>query len=166
MAAGNDNVRPRQVTGRMVLACLIAFFAVVGGANAILVRAAVSTFGGVETASSYQAGLSYAREADAAQAQDALRWQVKASVHPSAATTRVEIDARDAEGHALSGLEAIARLERPTDRRADRTIALQEDGSGHFRGTTAPVAGQWDLVIELARGGERVFRSRNRVVVN
>lgn len=166
MAAANNETRPRQITGRMVLACLIAFFGVVGGVNAIMVRAAVSTFGGVETASSYQAGFAYAREADAAHAQDALRWQVKASVHPSAGTTRIEIDARDAAGNALAGLHAIARLERPTDRRADQTIALQEDRSGNFRGTAAPIAGQWDLVIELSRGGERMFRSRNRVVLN
>jgi nitrogen fixation protein FixH len=150
----------------MVLACLVAFFAVVAGVNAIMIRAAVSTFGGVETGSAYQAGLSYAREANAAHKQDALRWQVKAIVHPSTGTTRVEIDARDAEGRVIQGLEAAARLERPTDRRADQVVALHENGSGHFRGTTAPLSGQWDLVIELSRGGERMFRSRNRVVLN
>jgi nitrogen fixation protein FixH len=166
MAAANDNASARPVTGRMVLACLIAFFAVVVGVNGIMIGAAVSTFGGVETASSYQAGLAYTRESNAAQAQDALRWQVKASVHPSAGTTRVEVDARDAEGRSLPGLQAAARLERPTDRRADQAVALHEDGSGHFRGTAAPLSGQWDLVIELSRGGERVFRSRNRVVLN
>ena len=41
--------RPKEVTGRMVLACLLAFFAVVAGVNALMIRAAVSTFGGVET---------------------------------------------------------------------------------------------------------------------
>lgn len=166
MAAANDNGPARPVTGRMVLACLVAFFAVVGGVNAIMIGAAVSTFGGVETASSYQAGLAYTRESNAAQAQDALGWQVKASLHPSAGMTRIEIDARDAAGAALAGLQATARFERPTDRRADQTIALLEDGSGHFRGTAARVAGQWDLIIELSRGPERIFRSRNRVVLN
>jgi nitrogen fixation protein FixH len=166
MAAVNDNAPARPVTGRMVLACLIGFFAVVAGANAIMVRAAVSTFGGVETASSYQAGLAYARESNAAHAQDALGWQVKASVHPSAGMTRIDIDARDAAGVALVGLHAVARFERPTDRRADQTVALHEDGSGHFRGTAASVTGQWDLIIELSRGTERMFRSRNRVVLN
>ena len=166
MAAANNNSGPRPVTGRMVLACLIAFFGIVAGVNAIMIRVAVSTFGGVETASAYQAGLSYTREAHAAHTQDALNWQVKASVRASAGTTRVEIDARDAEGRALTGLQAAARLERPTDRRADQTVTLHEDGSGHFRGTAAPRSGQWDLVIELSSGNERVFRSRNRVVLN
>lgn len=156
----------RPLSGRTVLFCLIAFFAVISLVNGIMIRAAVSTFGGVETASSYQAGLAYAREADAAHAQDALNWQVKASVRPSAGMTQVEIDARDAAGAALAGLQAVARLERPTDRRADQAIAMREESAGQFRGTAGPVAGQWDLVIELSRDGARVFRSRNRVVLN
>jgi nitrogen fixation protein FixH len=164
--AANDNMAPRPVTGRMVLFCLIGFFGVVAAANAIMVRAAVSTFGGVETASSYQAGLSFAREAAAAQTQDELHWQVKANVRLMGDNTLIEIDARDAAGLPLAGLNAVARLERPTDRRADQTIALRDDAPGQFRGTSGPVAGQWDLVIELSRGGERVFRSRNRVVLN
>ena len=40
----------RELTGRMVLICLVAFFAIVAGVNAVMIRAAVSTFGGVETA--------------------------------------------------------------------------------------------------------------------
>jgi nitrogen fixation protein FixH len=164
--AANDNMAPRPVTGQMVLFCLIGFFGVVAAANAIMIRAAVSTFGGVETASSYQAGLTFSREAAAAQAQDELHWQVKANVRPMADATLIEIDARDAAGLPLAGLDAVARLERPTDRRADQTVELRDHAPGQFRGVTAPATGQWDLVIELSREGERVFRSRNRVVLN
>ena len=35
-----------------------------------------------------------------------------------------------------------------------------------FRGVTPAAAGQWDLVIELARDDERLFRSRNRVLLH
>lgn len=162
----NANACTRPLSGRTVLLCLIAFFAVISLANGIMIRAAVTTFGGVETASAYQAGLAYAREAGAAHAQDALNWQVKAQVRPSAGVTRVEVDVRDAAGAAIASLQASARLERPTDRRADQEVALHEDGAGRFRGTAGPLAGQWDLVIELSRGDTRVFRSRNRVVLN
>ena len=166
MAIPNGSSCRRPVTGRLVLICLIAFFAVVSLANGIMIRAAVTTFGGVETASSYQAGLAYAREANAAHAQDALQWQVKANVRPAVGATRIDVEARDAAGVALAGLQAAARFERPVDRRADQVVTLHEDASGQFRGTVAPITGQWDLVIELSRGGERVFRSRNRVVLN
>ena len=52
----------RQVTGRIVLICFVAFFAVVAGVNAVMIRAAVSTFSGIETENPYQAGLAFERE--------------------------------------------------------------------------------------------------------
>src|SRR4051812_21760361 len=134
--------QPRPLTGRTVLFCLLGFFGTVALANAILVRAAVSTFGGVETSSSYQAGLAFARNAAAARAQDDLHWQVKADVRLSGDAIIVEIDARDATGHPLEGLEASVVLHHPTYRRADQTISVGESTSGRFRGTGARFAGQ------------------------
>ena len=126
----------------MVLVGLVAFFAAVAGVNAVMIWAAVSTFGGVETESSYQAGLAFAQETAAVAAQDALHWQVKAKV---------------------SGLQAIARLVHPNDKRADHLVVLNEGAPGQFRGHSGPLVGQWDLVIELSREGTRMFRSKNRV---
>src|SRR3954453_5377344 len=157
---------PRPLTGRMVLACLVGFFLGVGAANAVLIVAAVSTFSGLETAGAYQAGLSFERDAEAARAQDALHWNVKASLRPGGGMTLLDIDARDAADRPLGGLHATAHLAHPTDRRGDRDTALSEQAAGRFNGSAAPVAGQWDLIIELSRDGERIFRSRNRVVLN
>ena len=42
----------RILTGRAVLLWLVAFFGVVFAVNGVLVQAAISTFGGVETTSS------------------------------------------------------------------------------------------------------------------
>lgn len=161
----NDNACKRPLTGRTVLICLIAFFGVIATVNAIMIRAAVSTFGGVETGSSYQAGLKFKQEMDAAREQEARHWQVQANVRAAEDRTLVEIDARDAAGKPIAGLEATASLHRPTSRREDLAVALNEGTAGHFRGTAPGAAGQWDLVIELSRGGERLFRSRNRVVL-
>jgi nitrogen fixation protein FixH len=155
----------RPITGRVVLLCLIAFFAVISLVNGIMIRFAVTTFGGVETASSYQAGLKFSRENAAVQAQDALHWQVNASARSEGGRTLVQITARDSEGRPVAGLSATAILSHPTDHRADEAVALDENATGQFRGTVPAVAGQRDLVIELARDGERMFRSRNRVVL-
>jgi len=156
---------PRQLTGRTVLLCLMAFFAVVSIANAILIRAATSTFGGVETSSSYQAGLAFARETAAAHAQDELHWLVRANVRPAGGQTVVTVDATDTGGRPLTGLQATARLAHPTNARSDKAVTLGESTSGRFAGTTEIMAGQWDLIIELSRDGQRMFRSRNRVVL-
>lgn len=157
--------RRKEVTGWTVFVCLVAFFAVVAGVNAIMIRAAISTFGGVETESSYKAGLAFSREVAAARAQDSRHWDVRAVVTPRSDGQRIEVTARDADGRPLAGLTALARFNHPADRRADMVLDMHEVVSGRFAGRAEPAAGQWDLVIELLRDGERVFRSRSRVVI-
>jgi len=157
---------PRELTGRMVLVGLVAFFGVVLGANGLLVHKALSTFGGVETDSSYRAGQLFERDVAMARAQDAQHWRVEASVTPAAdGSALLDIVARDGAGLAVAGIAATATFERPTDRRLDRSVAVSEDKPGHFRGSAAISPGQWDLVIELTRQGERQFRSKNRIVL-
>ena len=36
-------------------------------------------------------------------------------------------------------------------------------GAGEFHGAVQAQAGQWELIIDLDRGGDRVFRSRSRI---
>ncbi len=156
---------PRKVTGWMVFGCLVAFFGVVAGVNAVLIGFAVSTFGGVETKSSYEAGLAFAREIAAVHAQDARGWQVRAAIRPTADGRRVEIEARDAAGLAVGNVAARVTLAHPTDRRADRVVDMTLASPGRFVGTAAIGPGQRDLVIELSRDGAQMFRSKSRVIL-
>lgn len=156
----------KELTGRVVLLLLVGFFGVIFAANGVLVQKALSTFGGVETDSSYKAGQMFERDVAMAKAQDSLHWQVDAKVAPAAGGgALLDISVRDFAGAALGGLAAAVVFERPTDRRLDRTIAVHEDAAGHFRGSANVAAGQWDLVIELSRQGERQFRSVNRIIL-
>jgi len=162
----NDRVCQRALTGRTVLICLIAFFAVISIVNGIMIRAAISTFGGVETGSAFQAGQAFKHDIEAASAQQSRHWQVKVNVSRADGGTVVQIDARDGTGHPLAGLEAVASLHRPTDRRGDLVVALSEETAGRFRGIGPAAIGQWDLLVDLSRNGERLFRSRNRIILN
>jgi nitrogen fixation protein FixH len=155
----------RPLTGRTVLICFLAFFGVVFAANIVFVRLAVSTFGGVETESSYKAGLAFGRDTQAARAQEARHWQVDASVTQDGAGTRIIVTARDAQGEALPTLEATVQLAHPTSRRDDAPVTMSQTGPGRFEGHTTAQSGQRDLVIELRRGGERVFRSKSRITL-
>jgi nitrogen fixation protein FixH len=155
-----------EITGRMVFVLLVGFFAVVVGVNAVMIHEAISTFGGLETESSYRAGRLFEREVELAKVQDAQHWKVEAKVATAGDGNRMlDIGAYDAAGLPLAGVEASARFERPTDRRLDLPVGLSEEAPGRFRGSAKISSGQWDLVIELSRGGERLFRSRNRVVL-
>ena len=156
--------RPRQITGRMVLFMLLCFFGVVITVNVIMARFAVTTFGGVETESSYKAGLAFKGEERAAEAQDARQWEVDIHVESSGGDGRiVEVEASDKDGKPLSDLVATARLDHPTDARRDVSVDLKPLGNGHYRAITEAATGQWDLVIDFAQSGQRVFRSRNRL---
>ena len=150
-----------QVTGRTVLLCLVGFFGVVALANAIMIRAAISTFGGVETASSYQAGLAFTQNAAAARALDELHWQVRADVHPTAEQVTIEIDARDARDRPVTGLEASVALHHPTDRRADQIIAVSESALFTIFATCAsPAASPTTMVRPASRESTGATSSR------
>ena len=50
---------------------------------------------------------------------------------------------------------------------AIQTLALEPDpdSPGRFSGVVTPSPGQRDLVIELSREGERLFRSKERIIL-
>lgn len=165
----NPAKSPRKLTGRMVLFCLLAFFGTVVGVNMLMAKLAIDTLSGTEVDSAYRASLAYENEIAAAHDQNKRNWKVDAHVERRAdGAATVRLDARDAGGAPLSGLKFSGRLERPTDKRVDRAIELAESGIGIYRGgATDVLPGQWDLVIEgEARGGARLFLSRNRVILN
>ena len=157
---------PREITGRFVLLCFVGFFAVVFAVNAVMLRAATSTFGGLETASAYRAGLAFNNEIAAARAQDRLHWNVEARVgRDRAGFAAIAIAVRDESGRAPAGLVLDARLAHPSDARLDQVLEVSGKASTGFSAVGPATGGQWVLVIEMSREGERVFRSRNRVML-
>lgn len=156
--------RPRELTGRIVLAAILAFFALVMAVNFTMARLAVSTFAGVETESSYKAGLTFTKETNAAVAQDARHWSVDVDLQSPGGTGRaIQVRAVDAAGKPLSGLVADGRFAHPTDARRDVVLDLEPLGDGRYRARAEVGPGQWDLVIDFTQGGDRLFRSKNRV---
>jgi nitrogen fixation protein FixH len=162
---GQDRKKP--LTGRTVLFGIIAFFAVVVGANLTLTVLAIGTMPGTEVDSSYRASLAFNSEVGAARSQAARHWRVVAHIERGiGGRATVRIDARDGQGAPLTGFAFAARLMRPSDQSADRAIALAERESGIYRGAAENVApGLWELVIEANRGSERLFLSRHRLVL-
>ncbi|MDR3420634.1 MAG: FixH family protein [Xanthobacteraceae bacterium] len=156
----------RELTGWMVFSIIVSFFAVIIGVNAFMAHEALSTFRGVDTDSAYRAGQIFEHEVAMAKAQDAQHWQVEAKVTPApGGSAALDIAVSDAAGAPLAGLTATAVFARPTDRGLDRSMAVSEDAPGHFHGSADISAGQWDLIIELSRQEQRMFRSKNRVVI-
>ena len=157
----------RPLTGRAVLVSLLAFFGVVIGVNGVMIALAIGTMPGLESEKPYQAGVTYNAEIETARAQAARRWIVTSHVGRDAhGHAAVRVEARDADGAPVGGLAVTARLMRPTDQRSDRTVGLREREPGTYLGEAADVApGVWDVDLEAARAAERLFRSRNRIIL-
>jgi nitrogen fixation protein FixH len=155
-------MRPgKRLTGRAVLLYVLAFFGVVIAVNLVMMKLAIDTMPGLEVESSYRAGNAYNAAIAAAKDQLARRWRVEGHLERGAdGRAFLEVDG----GAPITGLLLSAQIERPTDKRADRSVTLTERGSGIYRGEAENLApGQWDVVLEAEKGSERLFRSKNRV---
>lgn len=155
---------PRRLTGRHVLAALIAFFGVVFSVNGYFLMRALSTHTGVVVNEPYRKGLAYNTRitADARQAQ--LGWHDDIQLTTDGTLT-VAISDRD--GVPVSGLSLAGVLARPSTASADIALRLTEVGGEHYiasAGTLAP--GAWIAAIEAHRDGntaEPVYRARRRL---
>lgn len=158
--------RKREITGKTVLICFVGFFGVVATVNAIMIRFAVTTFAGTETASSYKAGLGYKNEEAEAAAQAKLDWQVDGRIsHAASGETILTVDVRDKSKLPVYGIAVAARLAHPLNARLDRAVEFTRVTDGSFRGAAEAVAGQWTLTIDVTRDGERLYRTKSRVVL-
>lgn len=163
----STRVSPKQLTGHHVLIILLAFFGIIIAVNVTMAKLAISTLPGTEVDSPYAASLAYEKEIAAAHDQDARKWRVDAHIERARGGTVLQVEARDKAGRPLTGLSFKGRFERPTDKRADLAVALDEVGIGIYRGRLDGIApGQWDLVLEAGAKGQRMFLSKNRVLLN
>ena len=155
------------LTGRRMFLIFAAFFGTVASADAFLITSAVRTWSGTEATSPYKAGQLYNGELARARAQDARGWTLTpTAVRDADGSVRVEVALRDRAGAPLMGEVVTATLERPTDKRADRSLDLSEAVPGSYAAVVHDVApGQWDLVVDVLQGNDRTFRRKTRVVL-
>jgi nitrogen fixation protein FixH len=143
---------------------LIAFFGIIIGANAALIHYATSTFGGLESDRAYTEGVAYDRDISASRAQDALHWKVNAAIRRAAkGALEVTVTQLDEFASATDGLTASVQFQHPASRTRDRAATLAQATPGIFTGALDLDPGRWDLVIDLQRNGQTMFRSKNRV---
>lgn len=157
----------RPLTGRTVLVCILAFFGVIIAVNVTMMTLAIKTLPGTDVDNPYASGIAYNNEISAAREQEARRWRVAVRIERDRdGHGSIRVEASDAAGAPVTAIAFSARLARPTDRRADHTVPLVERESGVYRGGVDGVAaGLWELIVEGQRGSERLFMSRNRLVL-
>jgi nitrogen fixation protein FixH len=167
----NASALPRpapRLTGRRVLAIFALFFGTIATADAVLVTSALKTWSGLDDPSPYQASQRYNAELRRARAQTARGWRLDAAVlREGQGGAALTIGLRDADAQPLAGRVLRARLERPTDKRADRPFTLTQTAPGTYAGHLADAApGQWELVVEVVDGDGVALRRKQRLVLD
>ena len=156
----------RVLTGRMVLAMVLAFFAVVVGVNVYMARVASQTFRGLASSHAYTDGLAYNKQIEAAHAQDALGWQVKGSLKRIApGRTQITVTQADAQGQPAADAQVSVEFQFPVDRNRNKTLALTMREPGLYVGEVDIGPGHWGLLLRVSQNGQVVFQSQNRVEI-
>ena len=142
----------REFTGWHMLGLMVGGFGIIIAVNLTLAYNAVATFPGLETRNSYV--VSQAFEADRA-AQNALRWDVEASIVDGTLTVAIA----DADGNPVQAAVTRATLGRATPTGEGSTPDFTWNGTT----MTAPVTageGYWNLRLELIAPDGTKFRRR------
>jgi len=156
----------KPLDGRKVLAIFVGFFLLVFAVNGVMIYKAVKTFSGEVVAHPYERGLAYNRDIASAREQAMRDWKVDARLtRLHTGETEIRVTARDGDGADISGVEMTATLAAPADLSRDVRLTLAETAPGRFTGKVKIQAGQRDLLLTALRGGEEVFRSKNRIDV-
>lgn len=144
----------------------VGMFAVIIAVNGTMVSIALSSWTGLTTQNHYLEGLAYNQRLAAAEAQEALGWELALrSEAPGASRLAVAFDARDAAGEPLYADYLRVAFVRPTHEGHDFEVTLQPRGAGHFEtDVEMPLPGVWDLRLLLVRGAE-AYQVTERVFV-
>lgn len=162
----SDVAPGRPLTGWKILAIAVGCFGVVFAVNGLMAYYAISTFRGEVEASPYEHGLAYEKDILAAQAQGALGWNVSEHLaRDSDGEATLEVRVVDRSGTPVTGLGVTTGFDSPADKRFDADLTLNETDPGVYLGRLSANPGQWDVILEAKRDGERVFKSKNRIAL-
>ena len=146
------------LTGRHVLAIIVAFFLVIFAVNGVFVYVSLQSHPGVTSDDAYRKGLDHNRTLD----QNARGWRIAVSVESGI----VELRLSDRAGAPLTGLAVIGEARRPVHDRADKKLILKETGPGLYSAAETKLpAGRWELVLTAAAQGLPDYRIEYSAVV-
>ncbi|MDX3804981.1 FixH family protein [Bosea thiooxidans] len=151
----------RELTGRHVLAIIVAFFSVVIAVNLTMAFLARSSWTGLIVENTYVGSREFNKKVAEGRAQAALGWKSELSM----ADGKVSYRLTDGQGHAVAATGAAVRFQRPAYESEDQEVnlTLQPDGS-----LSAPMIlrdGLWVVEIHVEAGLDRPYHDKRRLTV-
>ena len=133
-----------QITGKHVLAMMIAFFGVIIGVNVLMAYLANSTWSGLVVANGYVASQSFDKDLAKAKAQEALGWNVAFTFKKD----RVNLAFADKEGKPIDTLTITGDLERTVTDKQDQKLTFTALGGGVYSAPANLTPGVWEVEID------------------
>ena len=153
--------RPREFTGKHMLASIVAFFGVIITVNLTMAYFANSTWSGLIVKNGYVASQSFDKDLARVRAQDALGWAVAVTHGNGEVTLRFA----DRDQLKLDGLSVTGQLRRPSTASLDQTLAFGAKGSGLYAAPADLKPGVWELEIVADGKSGEPFKKTYRFVV-
>ncbi len=153
---------PFRLTGLHVLGGIIAFFALVIGADVWFAVLAYRSFSGQVADNPYEAGILYNRTIEQRRAEAALGWTAQAEV----ANDAVILTFQDREGAPLEGLKVTAELVRPATEAGRISLSLKPAGDGAYRAAAPGLKGAWDVRARAVAPSGETFEIERRVTLH
>ena len=155
---------PRHpISGRHVLAAMMAFFGVVFAVNGVMAYSALSTFSGLDGDDAYRRGLAYNATVAEAEQQERLGWTASLQLQPDVLRVRISNKA----GQPATHLSVSGMLGRPATDRQDQPMSFLEVGPGIYEAPSGHAGpGSWIasiLAVSQNDGGAGAFRLKERL---
>ncbi len=153
------------LTGRRVLAYLVAFFGFIAAVNAVFIWFALGSFSGFDTRDAYRKGLDYNDVLAAAQAQETLGGQ--ADLAHDADRGVLVAQFQDRHGNPVRGLLVEVDVQRPTHMALDQRLVLAEGTAGRYEAPVSfPESGQWKLRLDAELGNGTRYKLDQKLWLN
>lgn len=138
----------------------VGFFLLVVAVNGVMVYVATVSWTGLETQSSYDKGLQYNRNLEAAARQAELGWTPTFEARiVQGYLAEVELRVTDARNEPVDGADVLAVFERPGEQAADFELPLLAAGPGLYRARfDLPRVGVWKIHLTVRRGEDVYVR--------
>lgn len=154
--------KPREFTGRHMLAIILAFFGVVIAVNLTMATLASTSWTGLVVENTYVASQQFNKKAEEGRAQAALGWTGKLTI----AWGEVRYGLTDAAGMpvALHGVRVLFR--HPAYEKEDEAITLALASGQEFASQHLPKDGVWIVEVDADAGLAEPYRDVRRIMIS
>lgn len=151
--------KPREFTGRHMLAIMVAFFGVIITVNITMAVLARTSWTGLVVENTYVASQQFNEKMAETRAQAALGWTGTLTIENGHARYRIV----DSLGNGVALKSVALKFMHPVEDREDQTLVLTHDGDGSYVANEVIADGVWLVEVEADAGLAKPFRETLRI---